>query len=131
MTAERHGRFELTAEQSEALVVAVDHGYFDVPRGATMDDLATEPGVSRQAIPERLRRAHEPLIRSTMAIGHEADGRRKQSWRKAVVSDVVYIRSLSTDGRLEPSPCGASDASVGFGPAVPTSLLADQAGTFR
>ena len=43
VTAERHGRFELTAEQSEALVVAVDRGSFDVLWGATMDDLATGP----------------------------------------------------------------------------------------
>lgn len=79
MNAERYGRYGLTAEQSETLVVAVTQGYFDVPRGATMDDLAAELGVSRQAVSERLRRAHKGLIRNTMAIGHEADARRKRS----------------------------------------------------
>ena len=77
MTQDRHSRFGLTAEQSEVLVTALDHGYFDVPRGANMDALAAEIGISRQAVSERLRRAHEELIQSTMAIGHEADAGRK------------------------------------------------------
>jgi predicted DNA binding protein len=77
MTQDRHSRFGLTGEQSEVLATALDHGYFDVPRGADMDDLAAEIGISRQAVSERLRRAHKKLVRSTMAIGHEADAGRK------------------------------------------------------
>lgn len=77
MTKDRHSRFGLTAEQSEVLVTALDHGYFDVPCSADMDALAAEIGISRQAVSERLRRAHKELIRSTMAIGHEADADRK------------------------------------------------------
>ncbi|PSP73735.1 DNA-binding protein [Halobacteriales archaeon QS_3_64_16] len=66
MTQDRHSRFGLTAAQNEVLVTALDHGYFDVPRGADVDDLAAEIGISRQAVSERLRRAHRKLIRSTM-----------------------------------------------------------------
>jgi predicted DNA binding protein len=79
MNAERHGRFGLTRAQSEALVIALARGYFDVPRAATMDDLAAELGISRQAVSERLRRAHRRLIRSTMAVGHEAEASRKRT----------------------------------------------------
>ena len=77
MTHERHGRFGLTAEQSEALVLALAKGYFDIPRAVDMDGLADELEISRQAVSERLRRAHKQLVRATMAIGHEADASRK------------------------------------------------------
>ena len=79
MSTERHGRYGLTAEQSESLVMALARGYFDILRGIDMDGLAAELGVSRQAVSERLRRAHKHLIRGTMAIGHEAETRRKES----------------------------------------------------
>lgn len=79
MSTERHGRYGLTAEQSESLVMALARGYFDILRGIDMDGLAAELGVSRQAVSERLRRAHKHLIRGTMAIGHEAEARRKES----------------------------------------------------
>ena len=79
MSTERHGRYGLTAEQSESLVMALARGYFNILRGIDMDGLAAELGVSRQAVSERLRRAHKHLIRGTMAIGHEAEARRKES----------------------------------------------------
>ena len=77
MNHERHGRFGLTAQQSEILVIAESRGFFDIPQKAHMDDLAEELGISRQAVSERLRRAHKRLIQSTMAIGHEVDDERK------------------------------------------------------
>ncbi|WP_227374214.1 helix-turn-helix domain-containing protein [Haladaptatus halobius] len=49
--------FGLTAEQREALVLAVERGYFDVPRDVTLGDLAEEIGISQQALSERVRRA--------------------------------------------------------------------------
>ena len=78
MVHERHGRFGLTKDQSEALIIALAHGYYDIPQEAHLDDLGDELGISRQAVSERLRRATKQLIQSTMAIGHEADPERKQ-----------------------------------------------------
>jgi predicted DNA binding protein len=65
----RRGHFGLTDEQHDALVAGIECGYFDVPRGATMDDVAAELGVSRQAVSERLRRGHHRLIESALVIG--------------------------------------------------------------
>lgn len=47
----------LTDLQRETLSVALRRGYFEVPRSATLSDLADELGVSKQAVSERLRRA--------------------------------------------------------------------------
>ena len=121
MNAERYGRYGRTAEQSETLVVAVTQGYFDVPRGATMDDLAAELGVSRQAVPERLRRAHKGLIRNTMAFGHEADARRKRSWRTTRGLLIAACMQMSAVVRVRESPpCGLFDASFGYNRVIPT-----------
>jgi predicted DNA binding protein len=53
----RGGREGLTAAQFEALRSAHASGYFEEPRGTSLDDLATEAGVTRQAFGGRLRRA--------------------------------------------------------------------------
>ena len=45
--ASQRGHFGLTDEQHDALVAGLKSGYFDVPRRATMDDLAADLGVSR------------------------------------------------------------------------------------
>ncbi|PSP28725.1 helix-turn-helix domain-containing protein [Halobacteriales archaeon QH_2_65_14] len=55
-------RATLTDEQREVLQVAHDLGYFDVPRSATLADVAAELGISSQAASERLRRGHRQLI---------------------------------------------------------------------
>ena len=52
----------LTPVQRDTLETALDMGYFDVPRQATIDDVADRLGVSSQAISERLRRAHRHLV---------------------------------------------------------------------
>lgn len=77
MDHERHGRFGLSKEQSEILVVALARGFYDIPQKAHMDDLAEDLDISRQAVSERIRRAHKKVIQSTMAIGHTADEERK------------------------------------------------------
>ena len=46
----------LTQAQREALVLATERGHFDVPSEATLDELAEELGISRQALSERIRR---------------------------------------------------------------------------
>jgi predicted DNA binding protein len=52
----------LTDVQAETLRVALAEGYFEVPREASMADLAEELDVSTQAVSERLRRAHRALV---------------------------------------------------------------------
>ena len=52
----------MTDEQYEALTTAYKLGYFKVPREIVLDDVATEIGISHQALSERLRRGHNTLI---------------------------------------------------------------------
>ena len=52
----------LTPEQQEALSAAFERGYFEIPRGISMEELAGELGISHQALSERLRRAYETLV---------------------------------------------------------------------
>lgn len=55
-------RKELTAPQREALLLAYELGYFDDPRTTTLEDIAAELDISRQALATRLRRGHRRLI---------------------------------------------------------------------
>ncbi len=55
----------LTDAQAEAMRIAYEQGYFDSPRQATLDAVADEIGVSRQAVAARLRRGHKRLIETT------------------------------------------------------------------
>jgi len=56
------GNLHLTEKQFETIDTAVDSGYYSVPRDVTIEDLATELGVSHQALSERLRRGHRALV---------------------------------------------------------------------
>lgn len=53
---------QLSEEQQEALRVAIEKGYFDVPREGTLGDVANELDISTQAASERLRRGHRQLV---------------------------------------------------------------------
>lgn len=57
----------LTDAQREAMQLAHEHGYFDSPRETTLDEIADELGISRQAVADRLRRGHRRLIEATIA----------------------------------------------------------------
>lgn len=52
---------KLTPAQRETIELALERGYFDVPRKTTMVDLAEELGVSDQAVSARIRRAMKKL----------------------------------------------------------------------
>lgn len=52
----------LTSFQRELLVAAFENGYFEVPRGTTMADLADRFDISDQAASERLRRGLSNLL---------------------------------------------------------------------
>ena len=58
----------VTPEQRAALRAAHRTGYFEVPRDATMSDLAEELGVSTQAVSERLRRGYARLVERELRL---------------------------------------------------------------
>ncbi|AUV81648.1 helix-turn-helix domain-containing protein [Salinigranum rubrum] len=60
-------RFGLTAAQYETLLTALRSGYFSIPRGASLQDVADELDISSQAASERLRRGMKGLVNTTLA----------------------------------------------------------------
>jgi len=52
----------LTPAQRETLELAVQRGYFSIPRDATLSELADDLGVSDQATSERIRRGVQALL---------------------------------------------------------------------
>jgi predicted DNA binding protein len=69
----RHGGTRLSAEQYEALSEALEADYYGVPRGSTLVELSDRLDVSHQAVSERLRRAHQALIESSLHDGLTPD----------------------------------------------------------
>ena len=63
----------LTAEQHEALVVALEKGYFDVPRKTSLKAIADVVGVSDTAVSYRLRRGLKTLLEHSIAPTDEDD----------------------------------------------------------
>jgi hypothetical protein len=57
----------LTDRQYEALRTAYELGYFDIPRRASLDDVAEELDITASSVSERLRRAQTQLIQETVA----------------------------------------------------------------
>lgn len=52
----------LTPRQREFLLAAVEHGYYRVPRGITLTDLAAEMGVGKASASDTLARAEERVV---------------------------------------------------------------------
>lgn len=63
---------ELTPHQRDALVVARERGYYDVPRETTVREVADELDVSHQAVSERLRRGTANLVDATLTTTGDA-----------------------------------------------------------
>lgn len=59
----------LSEKQYNSLKRAWEMGYFEVPRGATLEELADDMGLSHQALSERLRRGLELCVVSELALG--------------------------------------------------------------
>lgn len=57
----------LTDCQHEALRTAYEMGYFEIPRTTSLDDVATELGITASSLSERLRRAQTQLLERTVA----------------------------------------------------------------
>jgi predicted DNA binding protein len=56
----------ITEPQREALMTALDKGYFAVPRNITLEELAAELDISDTAFSQRLRRGLTALLSSTL-----------------------------------------------------------------
>lgn len=68
----RSNRTDLTSKQYEALVVAYQLGYYEIPREASGEAVAEALNISHQALSERLCRGHRNLIGSLLQ--HEGRG---------------------------------------------------------
>ncbi|WP_123534072.1 helix-turn-helix domain-containing protein [Halosimplex salinum] len=62
------GQYGLTEKQQAALSTAWELGYFEEPREATLDEVASELGITRQSVSQRLRRGHHALIANTIRV---------------------------------------------------------------
>lgn len=60
-------QFGVTDPQREVLLLALERGYYTVPRNASLSDLAGDLGISSQAASERLRRGTQTLVANTLA----------------------------------------------------------------
>ncbi|MFC6904072.1 bacterio-opsin activator domain-containing protein [Halalkalicoccus tibetensis] len=67
------GQPGLTDLQHDTLVTALRAGYYEVPRGLSMDELAGELGVSQQALSNRLRRGHRTLVENALTVNLSHD----------------------------------------------------------
>lgn len=65
------GSYGLTDRQREVLRTAFDAGYFDVPRGTSLEELAADLDVSDQALSALLRRGLANVLRET--LGSDVD----------------------------------------------------------
>lgn len=54
----------ITAKQREAMQTARERGYYETPRTATLSDLASELGISKSAVSQRLNTAETKLVKS-------------------------------------------------------------------
>ena len=65
-------RNELSEEQLVVLQTAHRMGYFDVPREASADDIATELGIAQSTLSERLRLAEKQLFDIVLSASENA-----------------------------------------------------------
>lgn len=54
---------DITEKQREAFLIAVEQGYYERPRGATLDDIAEELGITSSAVSQRLTAVKRRLAR--------------------------------------------------------------------
>lgn len=55
-------RFDLTVEQREALVMALERGYFETPSEVTLEELAGGLDITPQALSDRIRRGTRKVL---------------------------------------------------------------------
>jgi predicted DNA binding protein len=59
-------RVDITPRQYEALRLASERGFFNVPRDVSIQQIADEIGISHQAVSERLRRGTKNLVQDML-----------------------------------------------------------------
>jgi predicted DNA binding protein len=59
-------QFGLSDQQREALVLGLRTGYFDTPSQADLDDLASDLGISQQALSNRIRRGTKQVLEEAL-----------------------------------------------------------------
>lgn len=69
----RQREFGLTKEQYEALVLAVRHGYFQIPRTTDVERLGAELDISANAVSQRLRRGSGTLVRNALVVDDDTE----------------------------------------------------------
>ena len=72
-TKPRQRAFGLTPEQHEALVAAVNEGYFTIPRTASAEEVSETLGISANAFSQRVRRGCDTLIRSGLMLSDDTE----------------------------------------------------------
>jgi predicted DNA binding protein len=58
---------DLTSRQINALITALDHGYYSLPRGKTAEEIALELGIPRTSFTDHLRKAQNKVIHAVGA----------------------------------------------------------------
>ena len=69
----KQGQFPITEKQREAILTALDLGYFEVPRRADLEAVAERLGISSGAASERLRRGQASLFNEVLRVGQDVD----------------------------------------------------------
>lgn len=59
-------QFGLSQEQREALVLALQNGYFDTPSQTSLGELADKLDISEQAVSDRIRRGNEKVLNKAL-----------------------------------------------------------------
>lgn len=59
-------QFDISQPQREALVLALRRGYFETPSAVTLDELAAELDISRQALSNRIRRGNKQVLQTAL-----------------------------------------------------------------
>lgn len=67
-TGSRTDSYGLTPKQHEALALALERGYFAVPREISLTELAKEVGISRQAYSRRLQRGLRGILKRSLRL---------------------------------------------------------------
>lgn len=70
LTEAKMGQFNVSEKQFNALLTALEMGYFEIPRDATLGDLAEALGISKRAASERLRRGQTNLLYNSLVVGN-------------------------------------------------------------
>jgi predicted DNA binding protein len=65
--------FGLTESQRAALMLAVENGYFEVPRGTTLGEIGEELGITEQTTSENVRRGANKVLRKVLLEQSVAD----------------------------------------------------------